>query len=344
MSKPDKKSRPTIRDVARLAQVAPITVSRVINNSGYISEETRDRVEQAIDQLNYIPNSLSQSLRYQKTDLITLLVSDVTNPFWTTVTRGVEDVCSRESLNVILCNTDENSEKLEKYVRIMLQRQTDGFLFVPTSDDVPLIETIVSNNVPIVLLDRILPGISVPVVYSDNESGAYRVVTHLLELGHRRIGVLSGSLAASTSRQRVNGYFRALSDHGIATDETLIDYGTFTHQSGYEMAHRMFERLNPLPTALFAANNFIAYGVQQALEERGLQVPEDISLVTFDDVPFHPFPKPYLTTAAQNPYEVGRKAAELLVQQIKAGELLQMENVMLPVDLIIRNSTCRLKS
>lgn len=334
-----KKGRTTIRDVARLAEVAPITVSRVVNNSGYIRPETRRRVEQAIADLNYIPNTLSQSLRFQKTDMVALLVSDITNPFWTTVTRGVEDICSAYDLNVILCNTDEQNAKLENYVRFLLRRQTDGFLVVPTSHDIRAIEMIVSNGVPIVLLDRVLPGADVAVVRSDNESGAYRLTEHLISLGHRRIGMLSGNAPVSTSVERARGYERALVDHGISVDSELIQYGSFTQQSGYEMALRMLQSSQPRPTAFFAANNFIANGVQKAAYDSGLRIPEDLSLVTFDDLPFYSYPRPFLTSAIQNPYRLGQEAAKLLVQQIQSDDPARPQDIVLPVELIIRDST-----
>lgn len=338
-NKSNKKGRPTIRDVAKLAQVAPITVSRVVNNSGYIGLETRRRVEKAIEQLNYIPNSLSQSLRYQKTDMITLLVSDVTNPFWTTITRGVEDVCNANGLNVILCNTDEKSEKLEDYVRILLQRQMDGFIIAPTSDDAEIIQLIEDNNVPIVLVDRMLSNVQTSAVYSDSETGAYLLTQHLLELGHREFGMISGSQLQSTSVQRTTGFRRALEDHGISMDTVPILHGQVTQQSGYEMTMELYRTRENLPTALLAANNFIAFGAQKAFSELGVVIPRDISLAAFDDLPFQIFPTPFLTTAAQDPYRLGQEAANLLVKQIKADEKCPPEQIVLPVQIIIRGST-----
>lgn len=335
-----KKGRPTIRDVARRAQVAPITVSRVVNNSGYIGQETRRRVEAAIAELNYIPNALSQSLRYQKTDMITLLVSDVTNPFWTTITRGVEDVCNANGLHVILCNTDENSAKLENYVRMLLQHQMDGFIIATNREDAHVIQQIEDNHIPLVLVDRVLEGIHVPAVYSDGMSGAYQLTEHLIELGHVRIALLASSLRQSTSIQRADGYRRALIDHGLPVDESLILHGDYSQQSGYQMMMQLTAEQPELPTALLTANNFIALGAQRALSELCLKIPTDISLATFDDLPFQLYPEPFLTTAAQNPYRLGQEAARLLVKQIEnqgAGE--DPCTIMLPVDIIIRQST-----
>ncbi len=338
-NQPRKKGRPTIRDVARLAQVAPITVSRVVNNSGYIGEETRRRVQQAIAELNYIPNALSQSLRYQKTNMITLLVSDVTNPFWTTITRGVEDVCSASGLHVILCNTDESSAKLENYVRMLLQHQMDGFILAANRDDAPVVRLIEESNIPIVLVDRVLEGVNAPAVYSDSEAGARELTRHLIELGHTRIALLASSLQQSTSAQRAAGYRQALVDAGLPVDEALILHGSYSQQSGYQMMMQLNEEMDQLPTALLTANNFIALGVQRALSELQLAIPQDISLVTFDDLPFQLYPEPLLTTAAQNPYRLGQEAARLLVEQIRGRAGGSKVSVVLPVEIIIRHST-----
>ena len=336
-----KSKRPTIRDVAKTAQVAPTTVSRVLNNKGYISDETRQRVEEAIATLNYIPNSLSQSLRYQKTDTIALVVSDITNPFWTTVTRGVEDVCQEHDLHVILCNTDEKQAKLSNYVNMLLKRQTDGFLLVPTGKESDVIvNTILQKQVPLVVLDRVIDGIDVDTVRSASEEGAYLLTRHLLELGHQHIALLTGSVAIYTSVERVTGYQRALQEAGLPVDERLILYGNFTQQGGYDMTHTMLTLDPPHPTALVAANNFIAMGMLRALSEARVRVPEEMSITSIDDIPFNIDPDPFLTVVAQQPYEMGCKAAELLIEQIKEKPRKTTE-IILPVQFVVRRSTAQ---
>lgn len=334
-----KSKRPTIRDVARLAEVAPTTVSRVLNDKGYISDETRQRVEQAIAELNYIPNALSQSLRYQKTDTIALVVSDITNPFWTTVTRGVEDVCNQHDLHVILCNTDEQEQKLENYIHMLLQRQIDGVLLVPTSHhSTPIARRILQKQVPLVLLDRVVNELDLQIVRGDSEQGAYLLTRHLLELGHCRVAMLCGQDSISTSELRIAGYRRALSEYELTQIPSLLRFGRYTVQSGYEMMHELAKEVEVLPTAIFAANNFIAVGILKALHELNLKVPQDISVVSFDDLPYDTIPEPFLTVAAQKPYEMGRKAAELLIAQIQ-GEPIAAVEVVLPIELIIRQSS-----
>jgi LacI family transcriptional regulator len=331
---------PTIRDVAKRAGVAPITVSRVVNNAGYISSETRTRVEQAIAELHYVPNSLSRSLRFKKTNTIAFIVSDITNPFWTTVTRGIEDASSEHGLNVILCNTDENPGKQDNYVNVLLQKQTDGFLLVPARENPGIVRKIQKQQVPLVVIDREVKDVEVDIVRSDDIGGAYEMTKYLIELGHRRIAMLSGSQLISTGRHRVSGYRRAMQDAGITVDNSLIYFGEFKQEWGYEIAMHLVNHVSPLPTALIGGNNFIALGVLRALHSLGVRVPDDISVTGFDDLPNYLPTEPWLTVAAQKPYELGLQAARLLIALISGTEPAGSRDIMLPVDLIIRQS-CR---
>jgi LacI family transcriptional regulator len=329
----------TIRDVARRAGVAPITVSRVINNSGYVSERTRQRVEKAIAELKYVPNALAQGLRFNRTNVIALVLSDVTNPFWTTVARGTEDAASEKNYSIILCNTDESVVKQDKYVELLLRRQVDGFLLVPAPDTIDTIRMIQQQKVSLVILDRQLSGVSADIVRGDSEGGAYELTRYLTELGHRRIAILSGPETTSTSTQRVAGYRRALEEAKLKVDPELISYGRFYQDSGYERTKHVLT-LSRQPTALFASNNFIAIGVMKALYESGLRIPEDMSVVGFDDLPPGLLVQPFLTVAAQPAYEMGYRATKLLLERIaNSGEPLYQE-IVLPTQLVIRQS-CR---
>lgn len=331
---------PTMRDVAKKAGVAPITVSRVINNSGYIRDETRRKVEQAIADLEYVPNSLSQSLRFKKTNMIALMVSDITNPFWTTLTRGVEDACMGGGMNVILCNTDENAEKQENYINVLLQRQTDGFLLVPAGGEPAVAKRIQKRGVPVVVIDRQVPGVDVDIVRSDSEGGAYILTRHLLERGHRRIALLSFSTSISTARQRQAGYEKALAEYGLPIDAGLIRHGRPRGDSGYMMTMEAMASMNPRPTAIFTANNFIAIGALNALHDLGIRVPEEISVVSFDEMPYAT--EPFVTVAAQAPYELGMTAAQMLMSIISGEEAPGNRDIVLPVELIERRSVMTL--
>jgi LacI family transcriptional regulator len=328
----------TIRDVARRAGVAPITVSRVINGSGAVSDETRERVELAVAELSYVPNRLARSLRSKRTHILALILTDITNPFWTTVTRGVEDAASKAGYSVILCNTDESEKKESQYLRVMLQNQVDGVLLVPArSTNTESVDFIQELDTLVVVLDRRIPEASVDVVRCDSEDGAYRLVLLLLSLGHKRIVFLSGPHGISTAEDRVRGYRCALSEAGLAENE-MIFYGAFTVMSGYEMASQLL-KLNPRPTAILASNNFIAVGAMRAVREAGLRIPEDMAVVGFDDLPDHLIVEPYMTVAAQPAYEMGQRATELLLNRLSGEVADAHQEIVLPVEVVVRRTS-----
>ena len=203
---------PTIRDVAKHAGVSPITVSRVINDNDYVSSDTRERVEAVIEELGYVPNMLGPSLRSKQTMTLALVMTDITNPFWTTVARGVEDIAQANGYSTIMCNTDESEEKQEHYLQMLLRRRIDGILLVPAcSDDPKPVQMIQKQSIPVVLLDRQLSDVQVDVVRADSEAGAYQLTNHLLALGHNQIALLTGRKTVSTAVDRSKGYLRALS-------------------------------------------------------------------------------------------------------------------------------------
>ena len=328
----------TIRDVAKQAGVAPITVSRVVNNSGYVSEKTRARVEAAIADLGYVPNVLARSLRSRRTDTLGLVLTDISNPFWTTVARGVEDAASDAGFNVILCNTDESEVEQDKYLRVLLQKQVDGVLLVPARSALEPIQFVQSQDTPVVVLDRLIPDAQADTVRCDSEGGAYQLTRLLLSLGHRRIAVLSGPQGVSTAEDRVAGYRRALTEASLDVDPALVYYGQFSLESGYAMTQQVLA-VTPRPSGLFAGNNFIAIGALRALRDAGLQVPEDLAMVGFDDLPADLVVDPFLTVAAQPAYEMGRQATELLLARLSGEAPEAYQEIVLPTEIIVRQSS-----
>ncbi len=328
----------TIRDVAKLAEVAPITVSRVINNSDYVSQATRTRVETAVNELGYIPNTLGLSLRSKQTMTLAVVITDITNPFWTTVTRGIEDIAQANGYSTILCNTDESDDKQEQYLQMLLQRRVDGILLVPTSSSPEPIKLVKKQNIPIVLMDRHVSGVDVDIVRSDSEEGAYLITEHLLSLGHQRIVMLSGPQNISTSIDRVAGYRHALHDAGLPETAEEVIWGEYTQESGYKMAEEMLIRL-PDTTALVTANNFIAIGAMKLLNEKDIRVPEDIALVTLDDIPSTFTISPFFTVAMQTALEIGKQATQLLLNRVKGTTNLPCQEIILPVEMIVRASS-----
>jgi LacI family transcriptional regulator len=329
---------PTIRDVAKLAGVAPITVSRVVNDSGYVSQETRAKVEAAVEELGYVPNMLGPSLRFQQTMTLAMIITDIANPFWTTVTRGVEDIAQANGYSTILCNTDESEEKQEQYLQMLLRRRIDGILIVPASSSPDPIRLIQKQGIPVVVLDRIIPDAEVDIVRADSEMGAYQLIEHLISFGHQRITILAGPRSVSTAVDRVDGFCKALRDAGLDTCDPQVLWGDFTQESGYAMAKQAM-MTTPKPTAIFAANNFIAIGALRALKELDIRVPEDIAVVAFDDIPLAFTIEPFLTVAAQPAREMGQRAASLLLERIKGESDHPCQQIILPTEMIIRTSS-----
>jgi LacI family transcriptional regulator len=329
----------TIHDVAQRAGVSPITVSRVINHSGYASQETRDRVEAAVAELGYVPNRLARSLRSKRTHTLALVITDITNPFFTTVARGVEDTASDAGYTVIFCNTDESESEEKKYLQVLLQQQVDGILLVPARSTPDSIDLIRKQNTPVVVLDRRLPpGVDVDTVRCENELGAYQLVRLLIELGHQRIAILSGPLGVSTAEDRLAGYRRAMREAGFSDEDQLVVYGSFNQASGTELMRQLLDR-TPRPTAVFAANNLIGIGALHAIQQAGLRVPEDVALVSFDDLPPTLLTSPFFTVASQPAYEMGKRATQLLLARLTKTTAEPCQEIVLPTELIVRQSS-----
>jgi LacI family transcriptional regulator len=339
----------TISDVAQRAGVSAMTVSRVINNTGYSSQETRARVEAAIAELGYVPNALARQLRSKRTKTLALVVSDISNPFFTTIARGVEDVAVRHGFSVMYCNTDESESEEAQYLLMLVERQVDGVLLVPAGGSATSFRLLEAHGMPVVVLDRRVAWHGAESVRCDSEAGAHALTRHLIELGHRRIAVLTGRRTISTSTDRVIGCRRALEEAGLALDDSLVRYGGFTFGSqnqadGHRMAQEVLAAPSGPPTAIFATNNFIAFGAIRALHEAGVRVPDDISVVAFDDLPAEWVSDPFLTVAAQPAYEIGRNAAAMLLDRIAGERVAAGEDLVLPFELIVRRSTAAPRS
>ena len=334
----------TISDVAQRAGVSTMTVSRVLNRSGRVNAATRQRVQQAIADLGYVPNALARQLRSKRTKTLALVVSDISNPFFTTIARGVEDAARARGFAVMYCNTDESEEQEATYLRVLVERQVDGVLLVPARSSSESLRLLRAHGVPVVVIDRRLRARHVDCVRIDSEAGAYALTRHLIDLGHRRIAVLSGRREISTSHDRVEGCRRALQDAGLTLDDALVRFGGFNfgplnQADGHVMALEVLDAPGGPPSAVFCANNFIAFGAMRALREKDLAVPGDISVVAFDDLPEGWVSEPFLTVAAQPAYEIGHRAAEILLDRLAGRREEEGEDVVLPFELKVRRSS-----
>jgi LacI family transcriptional regulator len=328
----------TLNDVAKMAGVSTMTVSRVVNRSGYTSPEAEARVKQAIAELGYMPNGLARQLRLNRTKTIALVVTDIRNPFFTTIAGGVEDTARARGYAVMFCNTYESEPDEAEYVRVLIERRVDGVLLVPACGAGESMHLLQTRGMPTVILDRHLDGVEADEVRADSKAGAYAAVHHLTELGHRRIAMLAGPAGVSTSTDRVAGYRAALLEASPAGDGGQILFGEFTEASGYAMTREVLQ-VEPRPTAIFAANNFIAFGALRALREASLAIPDDMSMVVFDDLPAGWVMDPFLTVVSQPAYEIGTQAATLLFERL-AGEAPEgYRSIVLPSELVVRRST-----
>jgi DNA-binding LacI/PurR family transcriptional regulator len=333
----------------------------VINQTRFVREETRQKVLEAIEALNYQPSAIARSLATNATQTIGLVIADITNPFFTAVAHGVESEIAQHGYHIIFCNTDEDPTREEEYLRLLAARQIDGLIIAPTGVRSERLIRMARAEVPIVLLDRCMPDFEAPLVAVDNEGGAYQATRCLLEFGHHRIAILMGLEIISTLRARVDGYKRALHEANIPLDEALIIRADprFYHRqpyspdsslslpmnkqmtpSAYDALQKLFE-LPERPSAIFVANNQMTLGALYALRERGLRCPEDISLVNFDDHDWAPLFSPPLTVVRQPTYRLGQTAAKLLMQLINGQEV--DPPAPLPAELIIRESCQRPK-
>ena len=327
----------TIRDVAQRAGVSTMTVSRVLNNSGYVSVDARARVEAAVAELGYVPNTLGLSLRFKRTQTLALVVTDITNPFFTSMARGVEDLASQHGFSTILCNTDESESKQADYLTILMQKRVDGVLLVPARSAADPVRWLQHRNLPVVILDRQAPGAEVDCVRGQSEAGGYELASMLYDMGHREVVMLTGPADVSTAAERVAGFERARRERGMIAQPGSILYGHFTVPSGYAMMQQILASTWQ-PTAVLTANNFIAIGAYRALRDAGLQTPDDVSLATFDNIPDNLLLEPFLTVLAQPAYEMGQVATKVLLERLSGDGPAQPVDIELPNKLILRHS------
>ncbi len=327
----------TIRDVAERARVSVATVSAVFNENKYVSPELAGRVRESIATLHYRPNGLARSLKQQRAHILGLILSDITNPFFTTLVRAVEDTARSAGYTLLLGNTDENAAKEEAYVELLHSRQVDGLILVASAGEHAYLPALLEAGLPVVCVDRSLASLGADSVLTDNVAGAYQAVSHLIALGHRRIGIVTGLPGVTSTHQRLDGYRQALTEHGIAADPAFVREGDSRIEGGAARAAELLA-LPDRPTALFVTNNLMTIGAMRAIEDAGLRCPDDVALVGFDDFEWASVFRPRLTTVRQPVYEIGKVAARLLIQRIERKRTGEAAEILLPPTLIVRES------
>jgi LacI family transcriptional regulator len=323
-----------IKDVAAHAGVSVATVSRVLNGKPTVTEETQARVRRAIEALNYRPNALARSLRTDATRTLGLIIGDILNPFFTELARAVEDEARGVGYTVVIGNADERADQQDHYVRTLLEQRVDGLLICPTTEITPLVEDVVRNGRPLVFLDRTLSGLDVPSVRADGTRAIRDLVRHIAGLGHRRIGFISGPAELSTGRERMEAFLMAMAEQGLPVAPEYIEAGDFQAASGRAAAARFLDLPEP-PDVIFAGDNLMALGALDEIRARGLRIPLDVALASFDDVPWFVHLDPPITAISQPAQELGRRAVRALVERVRHRPV---ESVVLPARLVVRSS------
>lgn len=328
----------TIKDIARLANVSTTTVSKIINNKADdIGKATIDRVKKIIQEKNYTPNIIARSMVTKKTKTIGLIIPDVRNPFFTELVRGAEDITVERGYNLFFCNTDDDLDKEINYINALIDKNVDGIAIAGAALRDEEKEKEVKIGTPIVTLDRnvYFEGVQANIEIN-NFKGAYEAVKYLIELGHEKILYLSGPLDIKPSIDRLEGYKKALEESNIAFDNRRVILGKYHKDFAKEIMDKMWNKSDF--TAIFCGNDLIAIGTIKSLKEHGLNVPNDISVVGFDDISIASFMSPALTTIRQPSYTIGYKATELLINIIEKKEV-ESNNIVLNTELKIREST-----
>ncbi len=327
-----------LKDVAREAEVSIATVSRVLNLPENVHPDTRVRVQKAIKKLNYKPSRVARRLRVNNgaSNLIGLLIPDIRNPFYVEVVRGVEKAASEMGYAFIMSNFSQNVGKEKLYMDIMLSESVDGLIVAPASEDDKIVLQLIKSGLPIVCIDRALANARVDSVVVNNYLGTREALEYLISLGHERIAVILGPLEIPTYKERLKAYRETMLAHNIELDENLIKIGDSSHNSGCLFTKELLAMRHP-PTAIFAGNNLISLGTLEVLHLKKIRIPEDISVLGFDDVFWAISLNPPLTAVSQPGFEIGRRAAEMLFQRIKDPKRTHAK-VVLNTQLMVRKS------
>ena len=327
----------TIKDIAKELGISASTVSRALSDSPLVNAKTKRVVLQTAERMGYQRNELARALVKGSSGAVGLLVPDITNPFFSDVARGVGGIADRIGAGVILCNTDGRIDRELNYIRLMRRKRVDGLLLCSTTVDAPYLNELERAHIPFILVSRLSGKGDVPYVITDDRAGAQLAVEHLIDLGHRRIGFIGGPENVQASRDRMDAYLDTVESHHLEIDSAWRSYAGFTQAAGREAAQRMLT-LPQRPSAIFAANDVTALGVLEVAEGLGMRVPEDLSLVGYDDISYASLPRIQLTTIAQPAVEMGQIAATWLFEALRDSDVQRLQRTLAP-RLIVRSTT-----
>ena len=328
---------PTIHQVAARAGVSTATVSRVLATADGVSQELTARVLAAVAELGYRPNRAARNLRKRVVQIVGLVISDIQNPFFTSVVRGIEKVLEEHGYTLLLSNTDEDPQREMLHLATLSAEGVAGILLAPAQSDSVELRRFIRSGPPLVIIDRSVVGMSVDTVKVNNEEGTFHAISHLIAQGHRHIALISGPDQITTAHERRLGYQRALATAGIDRVADYIQVSDFRQAGGYAAMMCLLNLPQP-PTAILTANNLMTLGALQAIHDRSLRIPQDIAIVGFDDMPWAASLQPPLTAVAQPTFELGVAAAQLLLDRIHDPERA-LQQVILDTQLVVRASS-----
>lgn len=328
-----------IKDIAEYLNISIATVSRVLNNKDRVDEKTRKRVLDALEKFQYHPNEIARSLKSKNTRAIGLILPDITNLFSAKVFKGVIEVAREHGYYVIFCNGEEDKHREEEYTTLLLQKQISGLIIAIEGRDANFYGQYQKLNIPVVFIDNI-PKINDNFDYVgiDNVKASYELTKHLIKIGHKKIAIITNPLNESVSEDRFKGWEKAFVEHNIPVRKKWIGIVSQQPEDGYK-AMKEFLKAGDVPTAIFAANNFLAYGAMRAIMDAGLKIPDDIALVCFDAIDFLGIIKPEITSVIQPAEDMGRIAGEIILRKIHNTKTKIYERIILEPKLEIKESS-----
>lgn len=329
----------TMKDIARIAKVSTSTVSHVINNTRYVSDEIREKIMKVVNELNYTPSAVARSLKVKETKTLGMLVTATSNPFFAEVVSGVEQYCNQHHYNLIISSIDGNEQRLQQNIQTLIQKQVDGLLLMYSDTRHAMVEQL-NLNLPIVVMDWWPTELNADKIYENSEFGAYLATKTLIEQGHKNIAIITGKLDKSLARNRLLGYQKALQDAHLPINPDWIIESHFDFEGGVEGMKKLLQ-ITPHPTAVFACSDTIAVGVYQVAWQQGLRIPQDISVIGYDNIMLAQYLTPPLTTIHQPKAELGKLAVETLLERIKSPDL-EYKTTMLQPQLIWRASVVKI--
>ncbi len=338
----DNKMKITMEEVAKRAGVSKTTVSRIINgNYEYVNETTKEKVLKVINELNYKPNALAKSLKQVKTNVIGIVLSNLQNPFWSQVLEGAEDICRNSGYNLMICNSNDDPKLEEEFIEDLKSKQVDGIIVNPTMKNKSLYQQLVDNKYPMVAINRKIEGIHINTITVDNVKGSMLAVQRLIDVGRKSIAlIIYPPNGISPRLERIEGYKAALTNNGIEIDKTLIKIIDERKGSVKETVHDLLNQKHR-PDAIFSTNNMMTLEILEGLKELNIKVPEDLSLIGYDETVWAKHLAPPLTTVNQPSYQMGERAAMNLIELLKKKGDNEVEITLLQPNLIIRESCAK---